>query len=131
MNEIERSELVLYRLTKAQETLSEIDLLIDNQLWNTAVNRLYYACYYAVIALLIRKGIKAQTHAGVRQMFGLHIIKTGLIEKELGRFFSDIFDKRLTGDYDDFIDYERDDVVGLIIPAKRLITEIEKLIKDK
>ena len=64
-------------------------------------------------------------------MFGLHIIKTGLIEKELGRFFSDIFDKRLTGDYDDFIDYEKDDVVGLIIPAKELISEIENLIKDK
>lgn len=64
-------------------------------------------------------------------MFGLHIIKTGLIEKELGRFFSDIFDKRLTGDYDDFIDYERDDVVGLLIPAKKLITEIEKIIKEK
>ena len=131
MNEIERRELVLYRLTKAKETLSEIDLLIDNQLWNTAVNRLYYACYYAVIALLIRKGIKTQTHAGVRQMFGLHIIKTGLIEKELGRFFSDIFDKRLTGDYDDFVDYERDDVVELTIPARKLITEIEKLIRDK
>lgn len=130
MNEIERKELVLYRLTKAQETLKEIDLLIDNQLWNTAVNRLYYACYYAVIALLIHKGIKAQTHAGVRQMFGLHIIKQGLIEKELGRFFSDIFDKRLTGDYDDFVDYERDDVVGLINPAKKLITEIEKLIRE-
>ena len=35
------------------------------------------------------------------------------------------------GDYDDFIDYERDDVVGLIIPAKKLVTEIEKLIRDK
>ena len=32
MNEIERRELVLYRLTKAQDTLNEIDLLIDNQL---------------------------------------------------------------------------------------------------
>ncbi len=61
-------------------------------------------------------------------MFGFHIIKTWLIEKELGRFFSDIFDKRLTGDYDDFIDYEKNDVIGLIIPAKRLIMEIEKLI---
>lgn len=49
MNEIERRELVLYRLNKAQETLSEIDLLVANQLWNTAVNRLYYACYYAVL----------------------------------------------------------------------------------
>lgn len=131
MNEIERRELVSYRLTKAKETLKEIDLHIDNQLWNTAVNRLYYACYYAVIALLVSKEIKAQTHAGVRQMFGLHIIKTGLIEKELGKFYSDIFDKRLTGDYDDFVDYERDDVIGLIIPARKLITEIENLIKNE
>ena len=130
MKEIERNSLVFYRLNKAKEILLEIDLLIDNQLWNTAVNRLYYACYYAVIALLIKKGIKTQTHTGVRQMFGLQIVKTGLIDKELGRYFSDIFDKRLTGDYDDFIDYEKDDVIDLVAPAKKLIIQIENLTRE-
>ena len=96
MNNQERKELVQYRLGRAKDTLNEVKLHVDNDLWNTAVNRLYYACYYAVIALLVNKEIGAQTHAGVRQMFGLHFIKSGLIDKELGKFYTDIFDKRQT-----------------------------------
>ncbi len=129
MNARERQELVEYRIRKAKETLMEVDVLIENKFWNTTVNRLYYACYYAVIALLVKNEIKAQTHAGVRQMFGLYFVKTGLIKKELGRFYSDIFDKRQTGDYDDFITFTEEDVKSLLPSAKKLISEIERLLE--
>jgi uncharacterized protein (UPF0332 family) len=128
MNETNREELIKYRIAKAYETLQVVDIQIENQLWNTAINRLYYACYYAVIALLLKKGIKAVTHAGIRQMFGLHFVKTGIIEKDLGKYYSNIFDKRLTGDYEDFIDYDEEDVLPLVSPAKKLISEINRLI---
>lgn len=98
MNENDRRDLIRYRITKSKETLKEVDILVQNELWNTAVNRLYYACYYAIIALLLSKEIKATTHAGVRQMLGLHFVKTEKLNKELGKFYSDIFDLRLTGD---------------------------------
>jgi hypothetical protein len=41
MNLEERRELVKYRITKARETFNEVDLHVENKLWNTAVNRLY------------------------------------------------------------------------------------------
>ena len=126
MKDTNLEELVRYRFTKASDTLQEIDILLQNELWNTAVNRLYYACYYAVSALLLNHSITAQTHAGVRQMFGMHIIKPGKISKDLGKFYSDIFDMRQTGDYEDFIDFSKDDVNELIIPAKELIEAIGK-----
>ncbi|MDF1549269.1 MAG: HEPN domain-containing protein [Bacteroidales bacterium] len=128
MNVEDRKELVIYRITRSNETLKEINILIQNQLWHTAVNRLYYACYYAVIALLVKNNIIAQTHNGVRQMFGLHFIKPGIINKDLGKFYSDIFDKRQTGVYDDFISYTEADVLELIEPAIQLVREIEKLL---
>jgi len=129
MNQKERQELVKYRITKARRTFKEVNLHVENKLWNTAVNRLYYACYYAVIALLLDEDIQAQTHSGVRQMFGLHFIKTGLIDKESGKFYTDIFDMRQTGDYDDYIDFKKEDVLDLIEPANELITKIEGLLK--
>jgi uncharacterized protein (UPF0332 family) len=129
MNQKERQELVKYRITKARKTFKEVNLHVENKLWNTAVNRLYYACYYAVIALLLDEDIQAQTHSGVRQMFGLHFIKTGLIDKESGKFYTDIFDMRQTGDYDDYIDFKKEDVLDLIEPANELITKIEGLLK--
>ena len=58
MNKQERTELVKYRIAKARETFDEVKLHIENELWETAINRLYYACYYAVIALLIDKEIQ-------------------------------------------------------------------------
>jgi len=128
MKRDDRKDLIAYRLSKAKDTLVEVELLINNNLWNTAVNRLYYACYYAIKALLIDKGIKAETHNGVRQMFGLHFIKTGIIEKELGKFYSDVFDMRQTGDYEDFIDFGKEDVMDLIEPANNLINKIESLL---
>jgi uncharacterized protein (UPF0332 family) len=128
MNDQERKELVKYRISRAKDTLEEVHLHVNNKLWSTAINRLYYACYYAVIALLVSKEIDAQTHAGVRQMFGFHFIKPGLIHKDLGKFYSDIFDKRQTGDYDDFVDFSEEEVISMLSPAKRLIDEIERLL---
>ncbi len=104
---------------------------IDNQLWNTAVNRIYYACFYAVTALMLHYNINAQTHSGIRQMFGLKFIKTGLIERELGKFYTDIFDKRITGDYDDFVEFEANEVKDFVKPASKLIHDIEHIIKNK
>jgi uncharacterized protein (UPF0332 family) len=128
MNDRERIELSNYRIQRAKDTLLEVNIHIENRLWATAINRIYYACYYAVIALLVKNNIVTQTHGGTRQMFGLHFVKTGLILKESGKFYTDIFDKRQTGDYDDFVELTEDDVVSLIDPAKQLIAEIEILL---
>lgn len=40
-----KSEFVSIRINNARKTLSEVDILIENKLWNTAVNRIYYACF--------------------------------------------------------------------------------------
>lgn len=87
MTDSERRELVNYSLSKAKSTLEEVNLHISNELWGTAINRLYYACYYAVSALLINHKIKVQTHAGVRRKFGLYFIREGVIDKNLGKIF--------------------------------------------
>ncbi len=130
MNEKDRKSLVQYRIKKARDTLDEVALHVENELWNTAVNRLYYACYYAVIALLVNNKINASTHAGVRQMFGLHFIKTGLIERESGKFYSDIFDMRQTGDYEDYINFSREDVLDLLTPANKIDTDGRDFVKN-
>ena len=49
--------LSAYRFLRAKETLKEIPYLKQQGYYNTAVNRLYYACYYAAVALLIKHEI--------------------------------------------------------------------------
>lgn len=130
MKDPERADLIQYRLKRASETLQEIEIHLENRLWNTAISRLYYACYYAATALLLDKDIKANTHSGVRQMLGLHFIKTGKISVDLGKVFTDLFDKRHASDYDDFITMTREDVEDLLPPAREFIDKIKSLISD-
>lgn len=120
--------LVVYRLERANETLLEAQTLIENNFFNAAVNRIYYACYYAVIALLVKNRISAHSHSGVKQMLGLHFVVNGKLSTENARFYNQIFNDRITGDYDDFISYKKKMVEEMLPKAKSLITAINQLI---
>jgi len=128
MNDDDRSDLIVLRLENSQSAMQESKLLIDNGYWNAAINRMYYGCYYAVSALLISKGIQAQTHAGVRQMLGLHFVKTGLLSARNNAFFSDLFAKRHSGDYDVYIYFNEEITKSLYPQAIEFIEKIKMLI---
>lgn len=123
-----RQAIITYRLQRAKETLDEVNHLIESGYYNTAINRLYYACFYTVSALLIQKGISAYTHAGVKQMFGLHFISTGKVKNEYGRFYSDLFKDRQSSDYEDFIQFDEETSHNHYVKAEVFIRVIEKLI---
>lgn len=55
-------------------------------------------------------------------------IKTGLIPKEIGKFYSDIFNKRHTSDYDDFIVYTTEEATELLSGAQAFVAEVKKLL---
>lgn len=76
-------DYVNYRLQRARETIREVESHIENRFWNTALNRMYYACFYAISALLARHEIRVASHQGLRLKFGEHFIKTGIFDKEL------------------------------------------------
>jgi uncharacterized protein (UPF0332 family) len=128
MIDSERNELIALRLENSQSSMQEAKLLIDNGYWNASVNRMYYGCYYAVSALLISRGIKAHTHAGVRQMLGLHFVKTGLLSTVNNAFFSDLFAKRHSGDYDAYIYFDEEITKSLYPQAIGFIENIKQLI---
>ncbi|GHT19486.1 DNA-binding protein [Bacteroidia bacterium] len=128
LNKEERKAVVTLRLQKAKETLLEAKDIVKLCHWRVVANRLYYACYYATSALLIKHGHMAQTHSGVISMLGLHFVKQGIVSNEQGKFYKRLFELRQTGDYDDWITIEEIDVQPLIAPAEEYICFLEKLI---
>lgn len=80
MSRNNKQEYITYRLNKAYEALDDAKLLAQNKRWNPAINRLYYSCFYAVSALLLKHNIEIRTHEGIRSQFGLKFIKTGQID---------------------------------------------------
>ena len=123
-------ELFFYRLERAQETLEDARILANSERWNACVNRLYYACFYAVSALLIKEGYSSSKHTGVRSLFNLHFVKTGVVPKELARIYNDLFERRQESDYTDFITFKESQVQPLIPQAEEFVERISILIHE-
>ena len=123
-------ELIEYRLKRAKDTLDDAHILAEKSKWNSTMNRLYYAAYYAVIALLIKSNYKTNTHIGVKSNFSEHFIKTNIISKDLGKIYSQLFTWRQKGDYDDLFDFEKEKVMPYFKPVKELIEKIEKIVNE-
>ena len=121
----QRRDIVRCRMESAESTLAEVETHRANGFYNTAVNRLYYACYYAATAILIANGIEVKSHDGVRMNLGKHIVQEGILSPELGRYFSRLFSKRSTGDYDDFFNHNIETVDELMPDAKLFIQTIK------
>lgn len=126
----ERIDIVRHRIENAKRTLDEVESHIGNGYYNTAVNRMYYACFYAACAILIANEVVTKSHDGVKQMFSLHIVKSGKIDKSMGRFYSDLFEQRLTGDYDDPFDQDKASCDEILPRAKDFVSTIDKLVDD-
>lgn len=134
MNELDeknRQALVAYRLQRAYSTIKEAEVMLNNDFYNAAVNRLYYACFYAAEALLLANKITARTHAWVRTMLGLHFVSKGLLSLESAITFGTLFEKRHSSDYDDFVFCDKALIEDLLPKAEAFIDEINDILKNR
>jgi uncharacterized protein (UPF0332 family) len=124
-----KNDLINYRIARAKDTYEDAQILAEREKWNSTINRLYYAAFYAVMALLLDSDLKPSTHNGAKSNLSEYFIKTGKIDKEYGKIYSQLFTWRQKGDYDDMFDFKREKVIPYFEPVDKLISIIEKLIK--
>lgn len=96
-------DLIEYRLHRAAETIKEADYNANGGYYNAAINRLYYACFYAASALMLANSLDSSTHKGIKTLLGLHFIRNGKLDIKYGRIYQQLFENRQSGDYEDFI----------------------------
>ncbi len=130
MTNYKPEDYIRYRIERAKETIDEVKIHIENKFWNTAINRLYYACFYAVGALLMKHNIEVSSHTGVRQKFGQIFVKSEKFDRKLAKHYTDLFEKRHKGDYNDFYDYDEETVLRLYPLSIEFIVQIEKLLEE-
>ncbi|MDT3738599.1 MAG: HEPN domain-containing protein [Candidatus Kapabacteria bacterium] len=122
-----KNDYINYRLSKSKEIFEDAILLADNQRWNSCVNRLYYSSFYFVSSLLIKQGVKSESHNGVKTQFNLHFIKSGKLDIKYGKLYSNLFHWRQESDYADFIDFDEETVKPLINEVIEFNSELIKL----
>lgn len=127
----ERKVVVEFRIEKARRAFEQAKGVVELQYWETIANRLYYAAYNAVSAMLIAYGYTTRSHDGVIHLFGQHFVKPGIVDVKDGKLYHHLFTMRLTGDYDDTYGLTSEDVLPLIDPASELIEKAITLATNK
>ena len=99
LNEEERAIMVQHEFEKAQNFFRQAKKNATIEEWDVVANRLYYAAFHAVSALLINDGRKVGSHNGSVLTFGQYYVKTGIFTAEEGRFYSQLQTIREKADY--------------------------------
>ena len=121
--------LARHRLARAREALEEAALLAAGNKWNGALNRVYYAAFYAARALLALKRLDSSRHSGVIAMFQEHFVRTGAVPPDVARALPQAFARRQRVDYGDFAEAHgsefqvlRDDVERFVGACEDVVT---------
>lgn len=124
-------EIIQYWMEKSSDSFDAAHDELQAGRLSFTVNRIYYACFYAVSAVLIQEGLRFKKHSGVRAAFHQHFVKTGRISYDHGRFYDEIFEARQRGDYIELVRFEREVVKDWLIKAERFIKVIQDLVKKQ
>jgi uncharacterized protein (UPF0332 family) len=126
----DKSNLIRYRLQQAIDTIEVVDILIKNKKYTAAINRIYYGIFYTILALAIKFDFESSKHQQLIGWFNKEFILTRKVEKDYGRILRKAYENRTIGDYDAFIEFDKNDVIQLFEEMKQFITRIEELLKQ-
>jgi uncharacterized protein (UPF0332 family) len=126
MNNLSQKEL-----TRAKKALLAAKTLLENQLYEDCVSRSYYAVLHAAKAALATVGVEPESHHAVRRMFGLHLVKTGKLEKDFAKILTAEQEDREIGDYDIHIEIEKDTAAKRVRDAEKFVKRIEKYLQSQ
>jgi uncharacterized protein (UPF0332 family) len=119
-------DLITTQIEKSREKLDAAKTLLREGFIDDAISRAYYSMFHAASAVLLSEGITVESHSALKTMFGLHLIKTGKIEKKYGQWLNKLKDERENGDYDIFTSFELADAKSGINEAQEFLEEMKR-----
>jgi len=126
MNEELRS-LIAYRLKEADDSLEEARVLLREGMSGRAVmNRIYYAMFYAVLALLQNKQLGTSKHAGAIALFDREYVKDSTFDVKFSKTLHRAFELRQKGDYMEQSEIAQADIDEMLPAATDFVAEAKK-----
>lgn len=119
-----------HRLMRSQETLDEAEHLFQGGFTKGVVNRIYYACFYSVSALLSVEGHARSKHSGVMSLFDKLWIGPGKLPREMGTFYHLMFEQRQMGDYEEAPAFEAADLERWLAKARAFVGQADTWLRD-
>jgi len=126
-----KDALIKYRMERYLESVEAAKLLFENNMLTSAMNRIYYAMFYAVQALLITKNVTFSKHGQVKGFFNKEFVHKGTIPVHFGKVYNKAFEYRQKFDYVDFEIPSVDMVEEYVQYAKEFLQEIQSCLKTE
>lgn len=126
MEETDVRQRIAQYIERARMVLNSGELVLEHEDYITAVNRAYYAIFYAANAMLATRGLERSKHSGVIATFRQHFVKTGVIEVEYSDFYGATMEDRHIGDYALQTILDREVAKRDLERARRFVARIEK-----
>jgi len=126
----ERKALIDYRIEQADESLDSAQILLEHKKYRPSVSRSYYAMFYAVQALLIRKKIITSKHSGAIAIFNREFVKNKIFDKEFSRWLQEAFDLRQRADYREMFTVTGERAKSILDNARSFVNEIKKKLSE-
>lgn len=118
-------------LQKAENKLKAARRLLEGGFYEDSVSRSYYSMFHAASILLMMKGIEPRSHSGLAQMFGLHLVKTGEIDKKFGKMLAQVRELREDSDYEVLFEASKEEAELSLQNAEKFLKEIKRYLKKK
>ena len=123
-----RQEAVRYWCELADEALASARSELAAGRLGFALNRGYYACFYAASAVFLQEGRTFRKHAGVRTAVHAHLVKPGRISADLGQWYDRLFDQRLQADYTAMVQFDKSTVREAVEQAGQFVDYMRRLL---
>jgi uncharacterized protein (UPF0332 family) len=128
LNETDKATMISYRIEQAEETIKEAELLISNKMYRAANNRIYYGIFYALLAIALKQDFSTSKHSQLIGWFNKTFIAPEILNRELGKTISRIFESRIKGDYDSFITISENEINSRFSEMKTAIQQLKDFI---
>jgi uncharacterized protein len=124
-----RSILAKGWMAKADEAFHAAECLLQEKSLTGCVNRLYYAVFYAVSAVLASEGHEYGKHSAVRAALHRDFVKTKRVSVACSETYDELFEDRQAGDYTPETFFTFDDVSRLSTEARKFIDNFKVLLR--
>lgn len=98
---------------------------MEKGLYRDAINRSYYAAFYAIKALLALEEVDFKRHKDVVAYFNRTYAVTEKVPREIGRKLAHLQQKREKSDYDDFYIASKEETMEQIENTKSVILAVK------
>jgi uncharacterized protein (UPF0332 family) len=122
--------LIEYRLEQAEKCIDAASLLVDAGAYKDAANRIYYAVFHAMRAVLALDGFDSKKHSGIISAFQQKYIKTSVFPPDISKTIRNTFIARGKSDYEDFFVISKEETIQQLENSKAFVIAVKSYINS-